>query len=150
MAQRKDQRRQQEIERRAVKAAAQRITEGVQETVVFELEGYRGPVPHPDLLKGFEEAVPNGAHRVLAMSEKEQTHRHQMDRAELRASVATHVLGQLLAFVLALLIIAAGAYLIHEDKDVAGYATLLTGAAGLIGTVVVNVRRGRSELPPDA
>lgn len=112
------------------------------ETIAFEIEGYRGPVPPPALIDGYQAAIPNGGERVLALAEREAEHRHSMDRRQFRWSVVVHILGQLLAFALAAGVIAVGAWLIHDGKDIAGYATLLVGAASLIAAVIRGVRPG--------
>ena len=42
-------------------------------------ELFQGPIPHPDLLKKYDEVVPGAAERILRLAEEEQQHRHQMD-----------------------------------------------------------------------
>lgn len=42
--------------------------------------GWAGPLPPPGALAQFNEIIPNGAERIMAMTEKEQAHRHKMDR----------------------------------------------------------------------
>lgn len=40
---------------------------------------FSGPLPHPDLLKGYEEAQPGAANIIINMATKEQDHRHHME-----------------------------------------------------------------------
>jgi uncharacterized membrane protein len=103
--------------------------------IVFEFQGYRGPVPPPALVDGYQRALPSGGERVLAMAEQESEHRRDMDRRQLRASLGTHVLGQVLGFLLAAGIVAGGIYLIATDRSLWGLGIVLLGAAGLIRAV---------------
>lgn len=41
--------------------------------------GWEGPLPPPRTLAQFNEVIPDGAERIMAMAEKEQAHRHAMD-----------------------------------------------------------------------
>lgn len=108
-----------------------------QQEVIFRYEGYSGPVPPPEMVERYQTVIPSGGERLLAMAEDESRHRRDMERRQLRASVATHALGQVLGFILALAVILAGVWLIDRDHSLAGFATLLVGAAGLIRAVVV-------------
>ena len=45
-------------------------------------EEYSGPIPHPNILKQFEEVIPGSADRILKMAEKEQEHRHEFEKEE--------------------------------------------------------------------
>lgn len=40
-----------------------------------ESMSYSGPIPHPMLLKEFNDVIPNGADRIMAMAEKQSEHR---------------------------------------------------------------------------
>lgn len=42
--------------------------------------GWAGPLPPPGALAQFNEIIPDGAERIMVMTEKEQAHRHKMDR----------------------------------------------------------------------
>lgn len=50
----------------------------------------------------------------------------------LEKATSAHRLGQILAFLLSMLIVVAGALLIANGDSVAGYGTLLVGAAALL------------------
>src|SRR2546429_563700 len=50
-------------------------------------EKYKGPFPHPTVLRGLNEVVQNGAERAFALTEKEQAHRHQCDLKMINAEI---------------------------------------------------------------
>jgi uncharacterized membrane protein len=129
-------RRRREVERRQQDVEADEPSgdsgERGERELVFRYAEYSGPIPPPELIAGYQEAIPNGGERVLALAEREQEHRHRLESVSLEKATAAHRLGQLLAFVLSTLIVVAGAILIANGDSVAGYGTLLVGAAALL------------------
>lgn len=53
-----------------------------------------GPLPHPDLVKGYNEIIPDGAERIMRMAEKEQDNRF-IERQEIRDTNKEIALGKL-------------------------------------------------------
>ena len=43
-------------------------------------EAFSGPIPPPDLLEKYNNIIPNGADRILAMAEQQQAHRQFMEK----------------------------------------------------------------------
>ena len=41
---------------------------------------FQGPIPPPSTLEGYERVVVGSAERIISMAEKEQSHRHDMDK----------------------------------------------------------------------
>jgi uncharacterized membrane protein len=103
--------------------------------LIFEYEDYKGPVPHPRLIQGYQDAIPNGGERVMAMAEAEAEHRRGMENRQLQDSFRAHVLGQVCGFILAVVVVGLGAWLISKGHSLAGYATLIVGAASLVRSV---------------
>lgn len=44
---------------------------------------FRGPMPPPDMLRGYEDIVPGSAKQIIGMAMREQEHRHSMDQKSL-------------------------------------------------------------------
>lgn len=55
-----------------------------------EVSVYSGALPHPDHVRIWQENVPNGAERILAMTEREIEHRHEMEKREMAIEEAAH------------------------------------------------------------
>lgn len=51
----------------------------VTQFIVERTEAFSGPLPSPRILREYNEILPGAAERTFVMSEKEQTHRHEMD-----------------------------------------------------------------------
>ena len=87
---------------------------------------FSGPLPHPQVLAQYNEAVPDGAERVFRMTEKQAQHRQGL---EVRA--------QVFAFVLGLISLLGGIALIALGNSVEGLVALVAAIAGLGGAFVV-------------
>ncbi len=102
---------------------------------------FSGPLPPPEVLKGYEEASVGAAERIISMAEKEQAHRHAQTDKELKSIVALTALGQVFAFVIGLAGILAGVFLIWSGKGIEGFGVFLTCLATLVGVYVYAKRR---------
>nr|DAH82019.1 MAG TPA: putative membrane protein [Caudoviricetes sp.] len=49
--------------------------------------GWQGPLPPPSVLQGYDSVVSGAAERILAMAEKEQSHRHSTETATVEAQL---------------------------------------------------------------
>nr|WP_255492142.1 DUF2335 domain-containing protein [Cetobacterium sp. 2A] len=106
---------------------------------VVHQEAYQGPLPHPDLLKKFEDITPGAAERILLMAEKEQQHRHQLENEilikeseNIKNEIELKGRGLIFGFLLALLIIIAGVYLLIFNKSLEGFSLILGSIAMII------------------
>ena len=70
---------------------------------------YEGPLPSPEIMKGFENVLPGSAERILKMAEKEQDNRHTCDRR----IVNMHFLATVLGMVFAISSVAIISYLVY-------------------------------------
>lgn len=121
----------------------------VQEEVAQELLtggcGYRsmrysGPIPHPQLLKEFNDVIPDGANRIMIMAESQSEHRRNLETKVVNANNRDSLLGVIFAFVIALVIIGSGTFLLFYDKKVSGLALLLSGTVAFITVFIVGKR----------
>jgi uncharacterized membrane protein len=101
-----------------------------------------GPLPDPDLIAGYEKAMPGAAERIFKMAEIEQHERHLMTYREHRAKTLTTLLGQVSAFVMGMSGITGGVYLVAKDKPLTGFTVFFTSLATLCGVYFYN-RRGQ-------
>lgn len=56
---------------------------------------YRGPLPHPEILKGYENILPGAAERVFAMAESQQKHRMAMEETIVKNQIKQSKYGQI-------------------------------------------------------
>lgn len=95
-------------------------------------EEYIGPIPHPNILKQFEEVLPGTADRILQMAEDEQKHRHKFEIKLILHKKLMELTGIIFGFLLASMIIGGGIFLLLNDKSAKGFVLILGG----IGTII--------------
>ncbi|WP_153813462.1 DUF2335 domain-containing protein [Streptomyces sp. SUK 48] len=94
----------------------------------------RGPLPPPEMLAGYEEALPGLADRIVSMAENEQRHRHEVERTDLRQAYRVARAGQVFGLVALAIMTALAAYLAYL-----GHAGWAVAAAGIDVAAVVGV-----------
>lgn len=104
----------------------------------------QGPLPSPAVLARYNDAFPGCAERIVAMTERQLTHRHTLESRVVEGRLAAERSGQRFAFGLVLLAVAVGSGLIAFDKDTAGL-TVIVGALACVVAVFVYGRRKEAE-----
>jgi len=115
----------------------QKIISAVQQQI--KTEQFQGPIPSPKILAGYEQLLPGAADRILTMAEKEENHRHAMDKMSLTAETDglkneanDTKRGQYCGLIIGITAILAGTYTSVNGFPWAGS---FIGAGGVIGLV---------------
>lgn len=90
--------------------------------------------PSPAMLESFEEIHPGMVGELLTMVQKEQTHRHRLEKNIIKSQAYTKRIGQLLVFALAVIIIYSAITFSVEGMFGLAFATILGGFAFLTAT----------------
>jgi uncharacterized membrane protein len=98
---------------------------------------FSGPIPHPTILKGYEEVLPGSADRILSMTEKEGEHRRKIETELVKNDNIRSYLGQIAGFTIAIVGLGGSIYLGINDKV---WASGIMGAGTLTGLVTVFVK----------
>jgi len=93
----------------------------------------RGTLPHPQLLSQFNDVIPDGAERIVQLTESQVRHRQVMEAR-----------GQIFTFLLAVVALLGGIVLIAVGDGANGLAPLVVAVAGLSGLFVYRELRSRS------
>ena len=127
----------------------QRAAQQSQPVVTFEAKSvgvsFSGPLPPPQILKGFDEVRPGCADTIVKMAQDQASHRRDLESKVVNTNSKNSTLGIVCGFVLALVIIASGSYLIYQDKDVQGLAMIGGSIAALVSVFVYGRRAQRME-----
>ena len=106
---------------------------------------HQGPIPDPNTLAGYNQIVPNAAERIIAMAEAEALHRQQLEDNTLKANIADRLsarteikLGQILAFMLCMIVVLCGTYLAISGAQWPG---VVLGSTGLSGIIVAYLKK---------
>lgn len=102
-----------------------------------------GPLPPPEVLKSYGEAVPNGSERIMAMAEKEQDHTHQLQNW----SVGLTLIGEIFSWSLVVLAMCGAFYLVLKDKNLAAAGSLFTGLALLAAGYSQRLKQNKTSPP---
>jgi len=88
-----------------------------------------GPLPPPHLLARYNDVIPGGAERMLAMAERQSAHRESMEAQVVKGNLARQREGAYFAFILAFLTICGGIFLLYSGRSIAGLVAILTPLA---------------------
>jgi uncharacterized membrane protein len=102
-----------------------------------EYRSFSGPLPHPEVLARYNEVIPGGAERILAMAERQSEHRESLESKVVDANLASQKNGSLRAFILALIVILGGIYLMATGKDGWGFAAIIGSLASLVAIFAI-------------
>ncbi len=113
---------------------------------VVKTEFFIGPVPSPDMIRRYEELYPDAAKFFFETFKNQSEHRMELEKATVAANIKSERRGQWLAFILALVSIGSGVFLLLKDKDIAGLTTIIASLGGLLSTFFVQKQRNIKEL----
>jgi len=102
-------------------------------TAEINLASFSGPLPPPAQLFQYNEAIPNGAERIMAMAERQSAHRERLETRVVNGNVANQTRGSYFAFIIMLVAILCGSYLIHEGRNAAGLTSIVVAVGGMVG-----------------
>lgn len=100
---------------------------------------FSGPLPHPEIMKGYEEVVPGAAQRILDMAEKRMDHRMNLESRDM--DLAHNSLDKefnlaktslILGGIMGLILIIACIVLVYNDKTIEGFSMLIPIVSALI------------------
>lgn len=104
------------------------------EQAMLTLEMHYGPIPHPEILKKYEELDKGAAKLIIENGVQESVHRREMEKSRLENSDRNKKRGQYLGFLIGVIVISGGVWLINGGHAITG--TLLSGTSllGLVGS----------------
>ena len=118
---------------------------GKSEKLVYsETQMYSGPIARPEEFEQYERILPGAADRILTMGEKEIAHRHEFTKSDLKLFYVSKILSLIFMFIICLVVLGGGMFLIYSGKDAGGLTALIGGLAGL-AVVFLNYRKNSSE-----
>lgn len=108
------------------------------ETVIATMEMYRGPIPHPNILEGYEKLHPGAAEKIINNGIGESEHRREMENKMLKQHSKEFSTKYYLAFILCIIFLLASFYLILEGHVITGSVFAGTSFLVTIGTFLGN------------
>ncbi|HQK41836.1 MAG TPA: DUF2335 domain-containing protein [bacterium] len=103
---------------------------------IGKASSFSGPIPPPELLKGYNEVVKDGAERIVVMAEKQSNHRMQLEDHAIKEELKQSRLGQVFGFILGIVgLVLAAILAILDHEAIAG----IFGTTTILGLVTVFV-----------
>jgi len=115
-------------------------------TARFAAQGFSGPLPPPQMLVQYNQAFPGCAARIVAMAERQATHRQDPEKTAITSNRKRELTGQIFGLLIALSAIACGTYLAIYDKSVAGLGTIIGTVASLVAVFIYGKYTQKKEL----
>jgi uncharacterized membrane protein len=116
---------------------ARQTVDRVVRTEFRQEQHWNAPILPPNIIKQYDDAVPNGAERLFSQFESESNHRRSMEQRGLELQGRDLWLGKLLALLFAWSVLGLAGFAIY--KDALWIAALLGG--GMIGTIIFGFLR---------
>jgi len=114
-------------------------------TAVTQSVSFSGPLPPPGLLAKYNEVIPDGAERIMAMAERQSAHREALEAKVIAGNIDSQARGSHYAFIICLVTIVGGFVLIGMGKSVIGVSAIIGSLATLAGVFLVSKREQRKE-----
>ena len=106
---------------------------------------FSGPLPHPSILAKYNEIIPNGAERLMAMAESQSEHRQRLEARVIESNTKSQERGVLYAFLLCLVAMVGGFTLIFTGRNVDGLVAIVSSLAGLASVFIYSKHEQRKE-----
>lgn len=106
--------------------------------VAFSHEEYSGDIPHPRLMKAWNEVVPGSAEKIVDRFVAQSEHRINIEKRVIRANNFKQYAGPVLGFIVAMTTILGGMYCALHDHPFLGGSLSFAGLATLVGAFLVN------------
>lgn len=118
----------------------------IQQLIKIERSHYSGPIPPPELLKGYEDVLPGAADRILVMAEKQSDHRRSMEKTVVESGARDSKLGIICGTIVCLVVMIVGLILsLVTDTAVIGAFLSISGLASLVGTFIYGTKSNSNE-----
>lgn len=108
----------------------------------FKQEAFSGPIPHPELLQKYENIQKGFADRIINMAETQLDHRVNCESKIVNGSVIDSKRGQIFAFIVAVLFLAAAVILGMNGHD---WLAGILGGGTLVSLVTVFLTNKKSK-----
>jgi uncharacterized membrane protein len=112
----------------------------------FELEAYRGPLPHPAVLRQYDEVIPGFAREYADSFIRQGKHRQRLEWVHLLNGIIRSYLGLLAGFIVVLVFGYWSVQLIREGHEVSGTLFGTVDLAALAGVFIYGYQKVAEDL----
>ncbi|MBD3270668.1 DUF2335 domain-containing protein [Candidatus Peregrinibacteria bacterium] len=117
-----------------------------QRSITAVAASFSGPLPPPSILHGYENIQPGFAERIIKMAESQAEHRQGLEKSVVNSNIENERKGMWFAFILTIVLMGLGFYLIIDDKSTAGYFAVFGPVVFHTSNFIYNKRREERSL----
>ena len=117
----------------------------IRQIVAQVAQHFSGPLPPPDVLVRYNDAVPNGAERIIAMAERQAEHRMGLEKRVITADIWRSYVGVVAGLIVALAFLYASYRLIDDGRELPGTLLATFDIVSLVGVFVYGTISQRQE-----
>ena len=122
-----------------------RVSKHVQRVEMRASVSWSGPLPHPMTLQQYDVVAPGSAERILSVFESQMKHRMDVEARTLDSESNRSYLGLAAGFILSVMIVLGGFYVMINVHPWAGAGVIGTQIAVIAGVFVYGTRSRRDE-----
>lgn len=112
---------------------------------ILQSTSHSGPLPSPDDLRKYDVIIPNGADRIMVMSERQNQHRIDIEKSVIKSNNSQSSTGQWMGFILGLGCICASVYLGVNNQPWLGGVLEGSTIIGLVTVFVLGKKAQKEE-----
>jgi uncharacterized membrane protein len=109
-------------------------------------EDFTGPLPHPLHLKAYEQIAPGAANKIITLAEEQAKHRRELEKAVIISDIHNERRGMNYAFLLTLVMMLIGGFLVYNGKSVIGFLSIFAPAIFGASSFYYKKRNEKKEL----
>lgn len=117
-----------EIKKEVIEQVTSRLT-------VSQSETFSGPFPHPKHVNEYEKHYPGFFKKAVSLAEAEQSNYFKSVRRQDWQDFGIKTMSLLIVLVFICGTVGGGFYLLTQDKDIAGYASMIGGLGAVIWAI---------------
>jgi uncharacterized membrane protein len=112
---------------------------------VERAERFGGPLPHPEVLRQYDEIVPGAANRILLMAEQQEQHRHSLEKTVVEGGDRRAWWGLWIGALVFTLFLGVSAALVFAGHGLPGVALGAIDIGGVVSAFVIGQRNQSGE-----
>lgn len=114
------------------------------QSTMIKQNSFSGPLPPPDILKGYKEVEDDFPNRIMNMAESQANHRRELEKKVLNSNIINERIGLVFGFIIFVLGLIISYLLIMNDKTLIGIVSFI-GVLGSGAAIFVNQNKKEQE-----
>lgn len=109
------------------------------------VELYVGDLPHPDIVRGYNESYDKAAETIFRMAEKAHEQQIQIQNKQFRALFIRAIIQQVSSITFSIFALFTSYSLIQSGKSIAGYVTLIGTLLGFLAAIGASKQKNENK-----